>query len=739
MGVTSGVRLDFVYRNSGGSVNSLSVVDTSVYDGVTDVSIGYIITLDGAIVYQDSVNTYSVNTPNGTLELEAPYDDNGVTNGVYRVIQTIKDNDTGDIYSDDFSYTLEYTEPSNALNIVIDGIASTITGTDANTYADFTLNSYELLHTDPRAVETTTTNQTLTVGATIYAGTHTFTSKADIAYSATGITLRDYVALSLTDVAYKLTSTSLWEQVDTLNEEYNDYLSTNPSYAERLKDKVFRCNVWQDDYERALLDGDTQLAYAALVNINNDLNDYNTPTVEEIPVYSVPSPTGHVHTNLPLLENLSDESGVLYYNGNPIEGNDGRVKLTSGDSLGFLNTKVTSNFTVSTTFDLSDIGSAGTYPKVTVDAKGRVTSGTTLSASDIPNLDWSKITSGKPTTLSGYGITDAVNVSLLGQPNGVATLDSNGNLVQLGSYVLTADYEDQDVLNKIKNVDGSGSGLDSDYLRGITTNTTGVSYIPYVNASGYFGLNRTAPSYTLDVNGTVRLGSLAGYLKGTAGAISASSTIPETDISFTDVTTGNATASKHGYLPKLANTGTRYLRDDGTWQTALEFTTDISAVTDEFLSYTGGVLYYNPAYLDHNSLQNYDADRHALLDDTTISSTTLWSSSKINSTFSPNFEIRLNSGATVAQRLVGLVEGTDYPTGWVLSADESALVITHGLNSRSKVVKVLSKNGTTSDCVELQGNVAYSTKTDVFGTGYDAIRLDAFATITTELYVEIIL
>ena len=739
MGVTSGVRLDFVYRNSGGSVNSLSVVDTSVYDGVTDVSIGYIITLDGAIVYQDSVNTYSVNTPNGTLELEAPYDDNGVTNGVYRVIQTIKDNDTGDIYSDDFSYTLEYTEPSNALNIVIDGIASTITGTDANTYADFTLNSYELLHTDPRAVETTTTNQTLTVGATIYAGTHTFTSKADIAYSATGITLRDYVALSLTDVAYKLTSTSLWEQVDTLNEEYNDYLSTNPSYAERLKDKVFRCNVWQDDYERAILEGDTQLAYAALVNINNDLNEYNTPTVEEIPVYSVPSPTGHVHTNLPLLENLSDESGVLYYNGNPIEGNDGRVKLTSGDSLGFLNTKVTSNFTVSTTFDLSDIGSAGTYPKVTVDAKGRVTSGTTLSASDIPNLDWAKITSGKPTTLSGYGITDAVSTSLLGQPNGVATLDLNGNLVQLGSYVLTADYEDQDVLNKIKNVDGSGSGLDSDYLRGITTNTTGVSYIPYVNASGYFGLNRTAPSYTLDVNGTVRLGSLAGYLKGTAGAISASSTIPETDISFTDVTTGNATASKHGYLPKLANTGTRYLRDDGTWQTALEFTTDISAVTDEFLSYTGGVLYYNPAYLDHNSLQNYDADRHALLDDTTISSTTLWSSSKINSTFSPNFEIRLNSGATVAQRLVGLVEGTDYPTGWVLSADESALVITHGLNSRSKVVKVLSKNGTTSDCVELQGNVAYSTKTDVFGTGYDAIRLDAFATITTELYVEIIL
>ena len=34
-----------------------------------------------------------------------------------------------------------------------------------------------------------------------------------------------------------------------------------------------------------------------------------------------------------------------------------------------------------------------------------------LAASDIPNLDWSKITSGKPTTLSGYGITDAYTIT----------------------------------------------------------------------------------------------------------------------------------------------------------------------------------------------------------------------------------------------------------------------------------------------------------------------------------------
>ncbi|MDG0816867.1 beta strand repeat-containing protein [Bdellovibrio svalbardensis] len=68
------------------------------------------------------------------------------------------------------------------------------------------------------------------------------------------------------------------------------------------------------------------------------------------------------------------------------------------------------------TVTLKNTGTAGTYTKVTTDAQGRVTSGTTLSATDIPNLDWAKITSGKPTTLSGYGITDGIQ-NLGGTPS----------------------------------------------------------------------------------------------------------------------------------------------------------------------------------------------------------------------------------------------------------------------------------------------------------------------------------
>lgn len=42
--------------------------------------------------------------------------------------------------------------------------------------------------------------------------------------------------------------------------------------------------------------------------------------------------------------------------------------------------------------------------------------------------------------------------------------------------------------------------------------------------------------------------------------------VTENFIQLSDVTTNNATAARHGFLPKLDNTGTKYLRDDGTWQ-----------------------------------------------------------------------------------------------------------------------------------------------------------------------------
>lgn len=72
----------------------------------------------------------------------------------------------------------------------------------------------------------------------------------------------------------------------------------------------------------------------------------------------------------------------------------------------------------STTLSLAATGTAGTYTKVVTDTFGRVISGGALVAADIPNLDWTKITTGKPTTLGGYGITDAVSAGAVNQTIG---------------------------------------------------------------------------------------------------------------------------------------------------------------------------------------------------------------------------------------------------------------------------------------------------------------------------------
>jgi hypothetical protein len=83
-----------------------------------------------------------------------------------------------------------------------------------------------------------------------------------------------------------------------------------------------------------------------------------------------------------------------------------RTLSWTGDATGSFSFDGSANGTTGLT--LATVNSnVGTFTKVTVNAKGLITSATTLAASDIPSLDWTKITTGKPTTLAGYGITDA--------------------------------------------------------------------------------------------------------------------------------------------------------------------------------------------------------------------------------------------------------------------------------------------------------------------------------------------
>ena len=95
------------------------------------------------------------------------------------------------------------------------------------------------------------------------------------------------------------------------------------------------------------------------------------------------------------------------------------------------------------TFVTSAAITAGTYPKVTINQEGRVTSGTTLADADIPVLDASKITTGTlPIVRGGTGVTTSTGTGnnvlstspTLATPNiGVATGTSFNSITGLAT------------------------------------------------------------------------------------------------------------------------------------------------------------------------------------------------------------------------------------------------------------------------------------------------------------------
>ncbi len=173
---------------------------------------------------------------------------------------------------------------------------------------------------------------------------------------------------------------------------------------------------------------------------------------------------------------------------------DKTVRIVAGTGLtggGDLSSNVT--------LSLEEVATEGTYTKVHVDAQGRVNQGENLGVADVPNLPWSKITSGKPTSLSGYGITDAYTkletdnryVNAEGDKmTGKLCIDMHGNKLFIGNnniyfshYETTAInghyfnksisvrgeiYAGQDYNNKVWHAgnDGSDSGLDADKIDG---------------------------------------------------------------------------------------------------------------------------------------------------------------------------------------------------------------------------------------------------------------------------------
>nr|BFD63524.1 hypothetical protein BdHM001_22050 [Bdellovibrio sp. HM001] len=183
---------------------------------------------------------------------------------------------------------------------------------------------------------------------------------------------------------------------------------------------------------------------------------------------------------------------------------------------------------------LKATGTAGTYTKVTTDAQGRVTSGTTLVATDIPNLDWAKITTGKPTTLTGYGITD----SLVSNGGGVGKISSGLDASKSGSPA-TGDLFVATDSKKVYRYTGATWDMISS-ASGTGGTVTTMSVVSANGLAGSVATATTTPAITLST-------TVTGMVKGNGTALSAAT-------AGTDYSAGTS-ALATGLLKSTTGTG----------------------------------------------------------------------------------------------------------------------------------------------------------------------------------------
>lgn len=200
---------------------------------------------------------------------------------------------------------------------------------------------------------------------------------------------------------------------------------------------------------------------------------------------------------------LQDTNLLYFFDGSswvevaPNVGTAGTYTKVTTDAKG----RVTSGTTLSAT-DLPTVGTAGTYTKVTTDAYGRVSSGTTLSASDIPNLDASKINSG--TIAVAVNTAGGVTASTLSATS--ASLSANLNCAGVDAFALNN-------LSGNWAVDTSGNArFNGSVTSASTYNQTNTGRAMFVNSSGLFGIGSSSRRFKenivdadVDVNAVLQI------------------------------------------------------------------------------------------------------------------------------------------------------------------------------------------------------------------------------------------
>lgn len=206
---------------------------------------------------------------------------------------------------------------------------------------------------------------------------------------------------------------------------------------------------------------------------------------------------------------------------------------------------ITSSGTISlssTGVSAGSYGSASTVPQFAVDSEGRITSATSV----VPSFDWAANITNKPTTLSGYAITDAIS-------NGGGTTPSITSGTEAGKpgagvpgrlYVTTDSnkfYRDNGSVWSL--IGGTGPSLS-----GITNidNSAGNITLAPMNTSGSVLITSGASSVGSGSGALVVTGGvgISGSINS-GGDISTSGTISTGSSVYTPLLTGGTTASQN--------------------------------------------------------------------------------------------------------------------------------------------------------------------------------------------------